>query len=253
MTMVTPGRLARALKWLIAGTSAQRRRVRQELARAAAGMFGDFPISDDHKLWRRDKQFFEDFNRISPGNPYSQDRKWVLREYVKFNNRLPGDMAECGCYVGTSAFFMAQASTHGKLYLFDSFKGLSAPESADRGSSEEVLPWSAGDLSTDEATLRHNLSHYDSIEVLAGWIPDRFGEVAGQRFRVVHIDVDLYEPTRASLEFFYPRLVPGGVILMDDYGFATCPGATRAAHEFAERHAVGILHLATGQGVIVKY
>ncbi len=226
--------------------------MRQELARATAGAFGDFPISDDHKLWRLDKQFFDDFNRISPGNPYSQDRKWVLREYVKVSNDLSGDLAECGCYVGTSAFFMAQASKHGTLYLFDSFQGLSDPDVADRGAANDVLPWSAGDLSTDEATLRRNLSCYGSIAVLSGWIPTRFDEVADRQFRVVHIDVDLYEPTRDSLEFFYPRLVRGGVIVMDDYGFATCPGASRAAQEFAGHRGVGVLHLATGQGVIMK-
>jgi hypothetical protein len=114
------------------------------------------------------------------------------------------------------------------------------------------MPWSAGDLSTDETTLRRNLSRYDSIAVLPGWIPKRFDEVEDHQFRVVHIDVDLYEPTRDSLEFFYSRLVQCGVIVMDDYGFATCPGATRAAREFASHHGVGILHLASGQGVIMK-
>jgi hypothetical protein len=254
MTMITPSRLYRAVKWLIAGTSAQRRRVRQELARIAAATFGDFPISEDHKLWRDDKTFFDDFNRMSPENPYSQDRKWTLREYVKFNNALPGDLAECGCYVGTSAFFIAQASTHGKLYLFDSFQGLSAPDATDKNIAESVMPWTegGGDLTASEATLRHNLARYDTIEVFPGWIPERFAEVADHEFRLVHIDVDLYQPTRDSLNFFYPRLVKGGVIVMDDYGFKTCPGATRAADELAASQGIEILHLATGQGVIMK-
>lgn len=250
--MISAGRLGRAVKWLLAGSTSQRRRVRQELARTSAAMFGDFPISDDYKLWREDKQFQEDFNRLSPGNPYSQDRKWVLREYVKLNDALPGDLAECGCYAGTSAFFIAQASTHGKLYLFDSFQGLSDPDSIDKNIGEDVMPWAAGDMSTNEATLRHNLDRYDSVVVLPGWIPERFKEVADHQFRLVHIDVDLYQPTRDSLFFFYPRLVNGGVIVMDDYGFKTCPGATRAAEELAASQGIKILHLATGQGVIMK-
>ena len=252
MTTITASRLGRAIKWLIAGNPAQRRRVRQELARVSAAAYGDFPISDDYKLWREDKQFLDDFNRMSPGNPYSQDRKWTLREYVKLSNALPGDLAECGCYIGTSAFFVAQASTHGTLYLFDSFQGLSDPDPADKSIAANVMPWSAGDLSTSEATLRHNLARYDSIEVLPGWIPERFKEVADRQFRLVHIDVDLYQPTRDSLEFFYPRLVKGGFIVMDDYGFKNCPGATRAADELAAAHATGILLLTTGQGVITK-
>ena len=252
--MITPTRLGKAVKWLITGNPAQRRRVRQELARAAAGFFGDFPISEDHKLWRDDRAFLDDFNRMSPENPYSQDRKWTLREYVKLNNALQGDLAECGCYVGTSAFFIAQASTHGKLYLFDSFQGLSAPEATDRNVAESVMPWTegGGDLTASETTLRNNLARYDSVEVLPGWIPERFAEVADRQFRLVHIDVDLYQPTRDSLNFFYPRLVKGGVIVMDDYGFKTCPGATQAADELAASEGIEILHLATGQGVILK-
>ncbi|HLI18170.1 MAG TPA: TylF/MycF/NovP-related O-methyltransferase [Rhodanobacteraceae bacterium] len=252
MAMITPSRVGRAIKWLVAGNPAQRRRVRHELARAAAAMFGDYPISDDYKLWREDKQFLDDFNRMSPGNPYSQDRKWTLREFVKLSNALPGDLAECGCYVGTSAFFIAQVSAHGKLYLFDSFQGLSDPDVPDADIAADVMPWSAGDLSTSEATLRRHLACYDSIEVLPGWIPERFKEVVDHQFRLVHIDVDLYKPTRDSLEFFYPRLVKGGFIVMDDYGFKNCPGATRAADELVASHRVEILRLTTGQGVITK-
>lgn len=252
MTTISATRLGKAVKWLLTGNSTQRRRVRQELARASAAMFGDFPISDDHKLWREDKQFLADFNQISPGNPYSQDRKWTLREYVKLSNALPGDLAECGCYTGASAFFIAQASTHGKLYLFDSFQGLSIPGAKDKSIAADVMPWSAGDLRTSEATLRHNLARYDSIEVLGGWIPERFGDVADCQFRLVHIDVDLYQPTRDSLEFFFPRMVKGGFIVMDDYGFKNCPGATRAADELAAARGIGILLLTTGQGVITK-
>lgn len=252
MAMITASRLGRAIKWLVAGNPAQRRRVKQELARISAAAYGDFPIGDDYKLWREDKQFLDDFDRMSPGNPYSQERKWTLREYVKLSNALPGDLAECGCYVGTAAFFMAQASKHGKLYLFDSFQGLSDPDETDKNIDVDVMPWSAGDLRTTEATLRSNLSRYDSVVVFPGWIPERFMEVANHQFRVVHVDVDLYQPTRDSLEFFYPRLVKGGVIVMDDYGFKTCPGATRAAEELASANNIQVLHLATGQGVITR-
>lgn len=254
MTTITPSRVGRALKWLLAGSPGQRRRVRQELARSSAALFGDFPISEDQKLWRDDTQFRDDFRRLSPDSPYSEDRKWNLREYTKLTNVLEGELAECGCYVGTSAFFIAQASTHGTLYLFDSFQGLSSPSSLDRDVGDAVIPWSegGGDLSTSEATLRHNLACYDSVVVFPGWIPERFKEVSDKQFRLVHIDVDLYQPTRDSLEFFYPRLVKGGVIVMDDYGFKTCPGATQAAKELATSQRVGIVHLATGQGVITK-
>jgi len=252
MNSYTLYRFARAIKWLVTGNAAQRRRVRMEMARISAGLFGDFSLSDDYKAWREDKQFQIDYQRLSPGNPYSQDRKWTVREFVKLSNDLPGDMAECGCYEGATAFFMAQASTSGTLYLFDSFQGISSPEIRDQNHRADVTEWVKGDLSSSEKKLHANLAPFDSVSVLPGWIPERFNEVAERRFRVVHIDVDLYQPTHDSLEFFYPRLVEGGVIIMDDYGFLTCPGAKMAADEFSRSIGAQVLHLPTGQGLIFR-
>lgn len=222
------------------------------MARIAASVFGDFPISEDHKAWREDRPFLADCRRLSPGSPYSEDRKWTLREYARQVDPLPGDMAECGCYQGASAVFMLQASSHGTLFLFDSFQGLSEPDSHDAQDKEGVRNWEAGDMESSEAALRRNLDSFDGFVVLPGWIPERFNDIADNRFRLVHVDVDLYQPTRDSLEFFYPRLVEGGVIVMDDYGFLTCPGAKRAADEFAASIGKRVLHLPTGQGVISR-
>jgi len=242
----------RAALWLATGSASQKRRVRQELARMAASLFGDFPLSEDHKAWREDAAFLADYRRLSPLNPYSEDRKWTLREYARQVDGLSGDMAECGCYQGASAFFMLQASSHGSLYLFDSFQGLSEPDDSDIQDKTGVRNWQAGDLDTSEEILRRNLSAFDRFAVLPGWIPERFGEVSERRFRLVHVDVDLYQPTKDCLEFFYPRLVDGGVIVLDDYGFLTCPGARKAADEFASSVGSRVLHLPTGQGVLSR-
>ncbi|HJR74839.1 MAG TPA: TylF/MycF/NovP-related O-methyltransferase [Luteimonas sp.] len=218
----------------------------------AAGLFGDFPLSEDHKAWREDAAFLADYKTLSPLNPYSQDRKWTLREYTRQTDALSGDMAECGCYEGASAFFMLQASSHGTLYLFDSFQGLSEPDDQDLQGKTGVRNWEAGDLNSSEQTLRRNLNAYDRFVVLPGWIPARFAYVSERRFRLVHIDVDLYQPTKDSLEFFYPRMVEGGAIVIDDYGFLTCPGARTAADEFAASVGKRMLHLPTGQGVLMR-
>jgi hypothetical protein len=85
-----------------------------------------------------------------------------------------------------------------------------------------------------------------------GWIPERFNEAAACRFCFVHIDVDLYQPTRDSLEFFYPRMSPGGMIVCDDYGYVNCPGAKQACDELAADWPERWLHLPTGQGLLIK-
>jgi hypothetical protein len=64
--------------------------------------------------------------------------------------------------------------------------------------------------------------------------------------------VDLYKPTLQSLEFFWPKLVAGGVVVCDDYGFTTCPGARRAMDEFFTERRAGIFELTTGQALAIK-
>ncbi len=250
--MYSISRIIKAIIWLCLGTTAQRRRVLQECARVSASVFGDFPISEDNKLWRQDLDFIRQYNNLSPANPYSQDRKFVLREFVRFTQNVSGAMAECGCFEGASAWFMANELPDTPIYLFDSFEGLPQPSQNDTPLSGHSFSWKAGDLTTSEGKLRKNLENFSNVEVLRGWIPQRFNEVAEQLFRFVHIDVDLFQPTLDTLDFFYPRLNCGGVIVLDDYGFTTCPGAYKAATDFMNNKPESIIHLPTGQGLIIK-
>ena len=250
--MYSPRRLLKSARILINGTAAERRRLRQEGARISAQLFGDYYLGDDHKIWRGDKEFINKFKSLSPHNYYSMERKWTLREFVRWTSTLEGDIAECGCYVGVSAWFMASEAPETTIYLFDSFEGLSSPSIEDSTRIADAFEWQKADMRATEEELKNNLAGFTNIRIMKGWIPERFPDVSDHHFRLVHIDVDLYEPTLRSLEFFYPRLVNNGVIVMDDYGYETCPGAYRAANEFAESTGELIIHLPTGQGVIIK-
>ena len=90
------------------------------------------------------------------------------------------------------------------------------------------------------------------VRIYKGWIPERFPEVQNTTFSLVHIDVDLYEPTLESLKFFYERMTPCGVILCDDYGSLSCPGAKRAFDEFFSDKPEALIELPTAQALIVK-
>ena len=68
----------------------------------------------------------------------------------------------------------------------------------------------------------------------------------------MHIDVDLHQPTYDSLEFFYKRTTPGGIVLCDDYGSIHCPGAKKAMDTFFRDKPEEIIALSTGQAFIVK-
>ena len=131
-------------------------------------------------------------------------------------------------------------------HIFDSFEGLSTLKANDGGF------WAEGDLAVGEAIVRRNLHEFDFVQYYKGWIPDRFADVADRQFSVVHIDVDLHQPTLDSITFFYPRMVPGGLIVCDDYGSITCPGATKAIDDFMADKPEKIIQLTTAQSLIIK-
>ena len=69
------------------------------------------------------------------------------------------------------------------------------------------------------------------------------------RFSLVHLDADLYASTLADLEFFYPRMIPGGIIITHD--FSTLPGVARAFSEFSHKNGRAIIELPTTQAMVV--
>jgi hypothetical protein len=101
-------------------------------------------------------------------------------------------------------------------------------------------------------TVRENLKAFPHCELHRGWIPHCFEPAKDARFALVHIDVDLYDPTRDACEFFYPRLATGGVMVFDDHGFASCPGATKAIDEYFADKPDTPLGLPTGQAMLWK-
>lgn len=197
-----------------------------------------------------DTDFLAVYERFDRSNYRSFDRKFAMKELLKLALPLDGDLAECGVFRGASAYLLANAiaarSRKKRLHLFDLFAGLSEPKPDLDGSH-----WHFGDLACGLAEVALNLKqHASRVLFHAGWIPEKFFEVSDKKFCFVHVDVDLYEPTRDVLAFFGPRTVPGGLIVCDDYGFETCPGARRAMDEYVAASRQTVVHLPTGQGVI---
>jgi O-methyltransferase len=209
----------------------------------------DFPINDRGRYLLADRDFREEFERfIGSGNWKNYERRWNLNQMLRLVAPVPGNLAECGVFEGASARQLCRfASQHGrKVDLFDSFQGLSAPRQNDG------TFWTAGGLSAPEEKVRANLGEFDCFETFPGWIPEAFPKVADRKYAFAHIDVDLEQPTFDSIAFFYPRLPPGGVILLDDHGYDTCPGARKAALDFMADKPEPVIDLSTGQGLIIK-
>jgi O-methyltransferase len=203
-------------------------------------------------LWLHYPRFAEYLQRFNELDGLNSSRKWMLSELMRLVEGVPGDTAECGVFEGASSYLMCRANqrhrgeprTH---YVFDSFAGLSAPQAGLDGDY-----WKPHALSVAETVVRRNLAEFESVRFLQGWIPERFPEVEDRRFALVHIDVDLHDPTRDSLEFFYPRTNAGGIIVCDDYGSGYCPGATKAVDDFLADKPEKMLEMVGGGGFLIR-
>lgn len=186
----------------------------------------------------------------------------LLRLFEKVVHGPEGDIAECGCARGLSSFQLCAAfrtaHPHWRgetFHVFDSFQGLSAPGDEDAIDASDIR----GDLAHNSSSGRfavprevvarnlHRLFPHASLH--EGWIPEVFAGQPDRRYRFVHVDVDLYQPTSDSLRYFFPRLTAGGIILTDDYNW---PGAKKAFDEFSLENALELHTTGADQAYFVR-
>lgn len=201
--------------------------------------------------WEGAPDFTEHYQAVREHTLVSPDRCYVLWRTLRQALRLPGAVVECGVFRGGTALLEARtlaaaAETGRELHLFDSFEGMPA------GVADEES-FAPGDLSrTSPERVRRLLAEYPSVHLHVGFIPATFAGLELPRVAWAHIDLDIYEAVRDAIAFLFPRLVPGGFLVFDDYGFPSCAGARRAVDEaFANRDEVPLC-LPTGQCLVVK-
>lgn len=245
--------IARSLNPL--DSSGQARAARYELLAGLVTKMG-YRLYNKDCIWLTDQEYLDVWRGFAENNNRVHDRRFNLFNLAKSVRSMAGDTAECGSFHGAGSYLILSAlqDEAGLHHIFDSFEGLSMPGDHDMPDAEEVINWQPGDLGISQQVVESNLSMFaERLKCYAGWIPERFGEVSDRQFKLVHIDVDLYQPTRDAIEFFYPRLVEGGLLICDDYGYATCPGAHKAMNDFfAQPGREAVVHLTTGTGFIIK-
>ena len=201
--------------------------------------------------WYHDEPFNAYLDRFNERNHFNTDRRHMVYQLLRLVEGVAGDTVECGSLEGAGSYLIHlmnnRSARHERWHhVFDSFQGLSAPGDGD---GEH---WEQGDLSVSMEDVGKNMGDFDRYTLHQGWIPDRFPDVQDKRFAFVHIDVDLHQPTYDAIEFFYPRLNEGGIILCDDYGSSLCPGATRAIDEYLADKPEKMLYMTCGSGFMIK-
>jgi len=158
-------------------------------------------------------------------------RLYLLYQWLLSTIRLPGHCIEIGVFRGGTAKLISEVLLRRQvaayLHLFDTFAGL-----PDRFAADEVgMKGTFADTTVRQ--VRRLLANNPRVRTHRGVFPDSIPSYLNRRrFRFAHIDVDIERSVRDCLSFVYPRLVPGGVMIVDDYGHPECPGATRAVEAF---------------------
>jgi O-methyltransferase len=199
-------------------------------------------------LWNDDREFMRIFGKINY-TLVDHARCYVLHRFAKLAAELPGDLAEVGVYKGGTAKLLAltvapRAKKH--LHLFDTFEGMPPTDSTADHHHE-------GDLNdTSLEAVQRSLRDCSNVHIYKGFFPDTAGPVEDNKFCMVHIDVDIYKSVKDSCAFFYPRMENGGIMVFDDYGFSSCPGARKAVDEFFADKPEAPVYLPSGQCIVFR-
>lgn len=167
---------------------------------------------------------------------------------------IGGNCAEVGVYYGGSADFIYRQMNEGKkLYLFDTFAGF--PELTEHDPvawHQDSFNWKTGLTHIYQQVVDHFKDK--NVSIIKGDFPTSVTgntEIENSTFSFVHIDADAYLPTLNSLEFFYPRMVKGGIILLHDYNHQDTPVKMVCDLFFKDKPEV-VISAPTSQGFIIK-
>lgn len=217
------------------------------------------------KLRALTEKFPHDIRHYLDLFPVYASRRAIIRqlahyELFKKTIDLPGHYADFGIYFGKSYFnwhkfleVLTPTATHKKVIGFDTFAGFPAlaPEDGKVDMAVQKVPggFSAASfldefsellaLHNADAVLpveRGRIVQGDVCETLPRWLEDN----PEARFCLIHVDVDLYKPITAILESCWDLVVPGGVVILDEYSTARWPGASKAWDDFAERRGLRV-------------
>lgn len=168
---------------------------------------------------------------LEPWDNTRRDMITLLLRTICAQN-IQGELAELGVYKGYTAKLIHSYIPERALHLFDTFNGF--PKKSMIADKEKANSIISKKLFTDTSLQKVKIfinSKNNNIHFYKGYFPDTIPEGFGDhKFAFVHLDADLYEPTLAGLEFFYPRMSQGGFMLIHDYN--AWIGARKAVDQF---------------------
>jgi O-methyltransferase len=158
---------------------------------------------------------------------------------------IPGDMLEAGTWRGGAAILMkavveALGDTDRTVWVADSFQGVPRPDPERYPADSGDVHWTIDELAVPADAVRANFAKYglldERVRFLEGWFKDTLPGAPIERLAVLRVDGDLYESTLDTLRPLYPKVSPGGFVIVDDYGCV--PACKLAVDEFRAEHGI---------------
>lgn len=234
-----------------------------------------FPIKDHYNqdglftvhstTWRKDPKFQRAYQRglltTNGDDPKHEWRVHIALWCASHAARLSGDFVECGVFVGfiSSSImeYLDWNSLKKQFYLVDSFEGPSFELYNDEEIAKGMVTKARnlkelGGYHYPIERVRKNFSEWKNVNFIKGFIPDVLPQVPAKSVCYLHIDLNCAAPEVEALAFFWEKIVPGGIILLDDYAYSTLEVQNKEMNKFAARKGISIASLPTGQGLIIK-
>lgn len=189
------------------------------------------------------------------------DYKWHWRVHVALwaatnAAKLPGDFVECGVnkgFLSSSVMHYLDWNSRDKtFYLLDTFTGLDPRYVSQDEFEKNKSMIDSGLYTTDVELVRQNFSEWDRVKIIQGAVPDTLFQIDSDQIAYVSIDMNCSPPEVAAMEFLWPRLVDGAMVVFDDYAYHGYLSQKVAMDKFAASKGSSVLSLPTGQGLLVK-
>ena len=203
--------------------------------------------------WLSDHAFNETFKVIDGHTLVDKYKCYELWQLVGETAKLNGGLIEVGVWRGGSGVLIAQkaklSGMREQVYLCDTFRGVVKAGKKD----SKYINGEHADTSVEIVEKLAKDLRLDNVKIVAGIFPEETnGVITDKTFRFCHIDVDVYESAKDVLEWLWPKVVVGGVMVFDDYGFQGCNGVTRLINEGRSRKDRITIHNLNGHAILIK-
>lgn len=204
----------------------------------------------------RDSRFAVAYQRGIKASGVDHHMRWRVHVALWVASQvkgLPGAFVECGVSTGflSSAImqFLEWNSLRKDFYLFDTFSGLQERLLTPDEKKTERLEWYK-DLSYE--SVLENFAEFTNVHLIKGTVPDSLSRAEIPGVCYLSLDMNCTVPEIAAATHFWDKIVPGGMVLLDDYAYSGYEEQNRAFNVFATEKGTEILALPTGQGLILK-